>query len=172
MSFEKLRRDFTDPEYAHSYADGFLNSYIATQIKVLREKHGLTQQRLAQETGMRQARISVLENVNYSAWSINTLRRLARAFQLRLKVSFEEFGTLLPELESFSRESLERRPLEEDPVFQGTRGIVASMSETVASQAHQSSLPLGSVFALNLRGHDLSKTKGQAKSGAVSALAS
>ena len=55
MNFDKLRRDFADPEYAYAYADGFLDSYIATQIKVLRENREWTQARLALEAGMRQS---------------------------------------------------------------------------------------------------------------------
>ncbi len=130
MNFDKLRREFRDPEYAYSYADGFLNSYIATQLKVLREQRGWTQEKLAQESGMMQARISVLENVNYSSWSISTLRRLARALGVRLKVSLEEFGTLLPELEHFERKSLQRLPLAKDPVF----GVLEITSQ-IGSQA-------------------------------------
>ena len=118
MDFDKLRREFKDPEYAHAYADSFLDSYIATQIKILRESHEWTQEQLAKTSGMRQSRISTIEDVNYSAWSISTLRRLAKSFNVRLKVSFEEFGTLLPEIEKFSREYLHRRSLGEDPVFQ------------------------------------------------------
>lgn len=117
MYFNKLKREFQDPEYAHTYAFGFLNSYIATQIKVLRESREWTQAILAQEVNMKQSRISTLEDVNYSAWSISTLRRLAKAFNLRLKVSFEEFGSLFQEIDTFSRKSLERRPFESDPVF-------------------------------------------------------
>ena len=79
---------------------------------------------------MMQARISVLENVNYSSWSISTLRRLARALGVRLKVSLEEFGTLLPELEHFERKSLQRLPLAKDPVF----GVLEITSQ-IGSQA-------------------------------------
>ena len=133
MNFDKLRREFRDPEYAFSYADGFLNSYIATQLKVLREQRGWTQEKLAQESGMMQARISVLENVNYSSWSISTLRRLARALGVRLKVSFEQFGTLLPELEHLERKSLQRLPLAKDPVF-GVLEITSHIGSQAASE--------------------------------------
>ena len=35
---ERLKQAFRDEEYRHSYADEFLNTYIATQIKTLREQ--------------------------------------------------------------------------------------------------------------------------------------
>jgi len=117
---DKLKESFQSSEYRHGYADEFLNSSIATQIKVLREQRDWTQQQLAEKTGMQQARISVLENVNYSSHSITTLRRIAEAYDLTLNVSFEEFGKRLTDIDRFSRESLERFSFEEDPVFQKT----------------------------------------------------
>jgi transcriptional regulator with XRE-family HTH domain len=113
-----LRNDFQDEEFRNVYADDSLNTYIATQIKVLREQQELTQTQLAEKTGMAQPRIAVLEDVNYSSWSINTLRRLARAFGLRLSVSFETFSSLIPELETFGKPALERTRFEDDPFFQ------------------------------------------------------
>jgi transcriptional regulator with XRE-family HTH domain len=115
---DKLKRDFkTDKDYRHGYADEFLNAFIATQIKVLREQRNWTQHQLAEAAGMKQARISVMENVNYSSWSLNTLRRLAEALDLTLNVSFEDFGKRLADIDRFSRESLERFSFAEDPAF-------------------------------------------------------
>lgn len=111
---KKLRKKFSDREIAHAYVDEFLNMSIATQLKVLREQRRLTQKSLAELAGMKQERISVLENVNYSSWSINTLRKLAAAFDVRLRVSFETFGSCLAEMENFTRESLERMSREEE----------------------------------------------------------
>lgn len=105
---QKLKNEFKEKEYAHAYAEGFLNSYIATQIKVLREQRGWSQERLAQEAQMKQERISVLEDVDYGSWSLNTLRRLAAAFDVALTVSFETFGKKIQEIEAFSRPNLER----------------------------------------------------------------
>jgi len=144
MNFDKIRQDFQDVEYAYAYANGHLDSYIATQIKVLREERGLTQQELAVLSGMRQARISVLENVNYSAWSVSTLRRIAKSLGVRLKVSFEEFGTLLPELCDFNRESLERRALQNDPAFSLAHADMNSLNQLIMT----SSFP-GSMLQLN-----------------------
>jgi transcriptional regulator with XRE-family HTH domain len=99
---------FEDEEIAHAYADEFLNMSIATQVRVLREERILTQEQLGNLAGMKQERISVLENVNYSSWSINSLRKLAKAFDVRLKVSFETFGSLIADMNNFNRGALER----------------------------------------------------------------
>jgi transcriptional regulator with XRE-family HTH domain len=116
-----LREDFRDKDFRHIYADESLNAYIATQIKVLREQQTLTQRELAMLTDMAQPRIAVLEDVNYSSWSINTLRRIARAFDLRLSVKFETFSSLLPELETFGRNALERAKFDDDAFFHESR---------------------------------------------------
>lgn len=113
-----LKKAFKDKDYRHGYADEFLNSSIATQIKVLREQRGWSQKELANRAQMKQPRISVMENVNYSSWSINILRKLAEAFDLTLFVSFESFGKRLTDIERFNRENLERFSFENDPVFE------------------------------------------------------
>src|SRR5689334_2869128 len=104
----RLIAEFEDKEYAEAYLDDFLNVYIATQLKVLREQRGLSQQALAELADMKQTRISLLENVNYGSWSIQTLRRIAHALDVALNVSFEEVGSQVDTIVSFSRASLER----------------------------------------------------------------
>ena len=130
----RFQKSFRDHDYADGYARSFLNSSIATQIKVLREQRGLTQQALADLAKMKQPRIALLEDVNYSSWSISTLWRLARSFHLRLKVSFEEFGTLVSEVESIGRETLQRHSLEDDPLFDISPRVQAIATTTGSFQ--------------------------------------
>jgi len=111
---ENLRQEFLDKEYADAYTEEFFNLYIATQIKVLREQRNLTQAQLADRSGMKQERISVLENANYESWSIKTLRKVARAFDVTLRVTFETFSHTIAEAEKLGRGSLERMPREDD----------------------------------------------------------
>ncbi len=109
--------EFQDKETRHIYVDEFLNAKIATQIKALREQRGWTQGELAERAGMKQERISVLEDVNYSAWTLNILRRLAEAFDLRINLTFEDFGSFLQEFAGFNRASLERNSFGNDATF-------------------------------------------------------
>jgi len=142
-----LRHEFQDKEYRHVYADEALNAHIATQIKVLREQQELTQRELAKLAGMAQPRIAVLEDVNYSSWSINTLRRLARAFDLRLSVKFETFSSLISELDNFSRKALERDWFERDVWFHKKAVQPAASAILAAAQAkeqqHDPALQIG-----------------------------
>ncbi len=112
---ESLHQDLRLPEFSEGYAESFQDAYVATQIKVLREQNEWTQADLAKEIGTTQTAISRIENVNYSAWNISTLKKLARAFRVRLKVSFETYGSLIHDVDAFSREALQRVPRESDP---------------------------------------------------------
>src|SRR5215211_3896266 len=119
LSINPLREEFinNDEEYRYAYTEDFLNTYIATQIKVLRDRRGMTQKDLAEAIGTKQPGIARLENVNYSNWKTETLKKIARALGVRLRISFETFGSLLEEDANFSRGALERPSFAEDPAF-------------------------------------------------------
>ena len=112
-SSESLKSEMDDREFRHAYARSFMNSSIAAQIKVIREQRDMTQVELAEAIGTKQAGISRLENVNYDGWKVGTLSKIAEAYDVRLKITFEEFSTLEPEIDSYSRANLQRDSYEE-----------------------------------------------------------
>jgi transcriptional regulator with XRE-family HTH domain len=125
---EELKTDFAtnDKEYRHAYADESLNTFIATQIKVLREQRELTQQELAVVADMKQSMISRYENSNYSSWSVSTLKKLAEAFDVCLDVKFRSFGELVKSVDGFSRESLQVPKFADDPFFKESPAIATA----------------------------------------------
>lgn len=114
-----LRKKFTDPTYRHSYADGFMCSYIGMQIRKLREQRGWTQEQLADLAGKRQSEVSRHEDASNESWTISSLRDYARAFDVALVVKFESFGERLKDIESFSVESLRVPSFAEDLFVRG-----------------------------------------------------
>jgi transcriptional regulator with XRE-family HTH domain len=118
-----LKLEFKDEEYRQAYAEDFLNSWVATQIVTLREQREMSQTRLGELIGTKQPGISRLEDVNHSTWKTETLKRIARALGVRLRISFETFGTLLDEDVRFSREFLKRPEFIDDPEFIERRPI-------------------------------------------------
>lgn len=78
----------------------------ASQILAMREKKGWTQQRLAREARMAQARISLLENPNYQNLSLKTLQRIANVFDVALIVRFVPFSQLFSILDRETSETL------------------------------------------------------------------
>jgi transcriptional regulator with XRE-family HTH domain len=127
----ELRLAFQDEDYARAYAEDFLNARVATQIKVLREDRGLTQAQVAELAGMKQSRISLMEDVNYGSWSVKTLRRLAAAFDVILKVSFESYEELVADAALFSRSEL-ARPSRVEALSAAERAAPEDTAETSA----------------------------------------
>ena len=74
----------------------------------------MSQQELAEEVGMGQARISLLENPNYQGLSLATLKRIANAFDVALVVRFEPFSKLFKIIDSETEASLAPRGFSEE----------------------------------------------------------
>jgi len=140
--YSSLKDDFIytadDEDYRHAYAEESLNISIATQIKVLREQREMSQETLARKADMKQSVISRYENVNYASWSIKSLRRLARVFDVDLEVRFRSFGDLVKSVENFTRKSLEVPKFADDPFFKPEQP--ATQSQTTTSWSHFVSL--------------------------------
>lgn len=123
---ENLAREFSDREYREAYADDFTDSFVAMQIRAIREQRGMTQKELADKIATAQAGVSRLENANYSGRSISTLKKVAREFDCWLRVSFESYGLLVEEADRFGEEALRRPSFDEDPAFTNT--VLSSLS--------------------------------------------
>lgn len=115
---DRLWNRFKGYEYRHSYIESFLNSLISAQIRSIRERENLSQQELAEKIGTTQPAVSRIENPDYSRWSINTLRKLARAFDMALSIKFISFGDSLNDIEGFGEDRLLRPSFHQDSVFQ------------------------------------------------------
>ena len=126
-SLEGLKQEFQDEEYRYAYAEDFLNTWVATQIVTLREQRGLNQTELGELIGTKQPGVSRLENVNHSTWKTETLKKIAKALGVRLRISFETFSTLLDEDNNFSRRFLMRPKFDDDP------GLLEKKAPGVAS---------------------------------------
>ncbi len=109
-----LAIEFDDKEYAHAYMDEFSNMAIAAQIKVLREQRGWSQKELADASNLKQEKICAFEDVDYDAWTIKTLRKLAKAFDLTVKLSFEKFSSGILDISKINSKTLKRTSRAED----------------------------------------------------------
>src|SRR5688572_9849104 len=86
-------------EYAHAYLAELQDLTLAAQIRVLREAAQLTQGQLARCSGMAQSRVSLLESAEYTGFSLSTLRKLAKALDVGLEVSFAPYYRTVRRLE-------------------------------------------------------------------------
>jgi transcriptional regulator with XRE-family HTH domain len=83
--------------YRDAYVEQSINNRLAAQIYSLRAHRDWTQADLSDRSGMAQPRISTLET-SCSGVSLNTLKRLASAFDVALVVKFVPFSELTREV--------------------------------------------------------------------------
>jgi transcriptional regulator with XRE-family HTH domain len=118
---QRLTSEFTAEDSRYAYADAVTNAFLTAQIKSLREERRLTQEELATKVGTHQSGISRWMNSGFSGCKVETLRKFARAYGVRLRISFEEFGTLPADVNGFTKERLAPRKFEDDPAFKRKR---------------------------------------------------
>lgn len=122
-----------DSDFRRAYADSFLDSRIALQIKANRRARGWTQEKLAKRSGEKfQSQISDLEKVHNESWTIKTLKSLAAAFDLALIVKFASFGEALEDFAAMSPADLAKPPFEQDPAFRPGSSLTAGSHGEVA----------------------------------------
>ena len=89
----------TNLKESKEYREGFVAEHIKTtipfQLRAIRKKLRLTQKVLGLKAGMAPERITVLEDPNYSKFTLSTLLRLADALDVALIVRFAPFSELL-----------------------------------------------------------------------------
>ena len=81
-------------DYRHGLIDAQIEVDLPLQIRALRKQHVGTQPEMAKLTGMRQPRISAMEKPGEVHFTLETLRRLAEAFDVALIVRFASFSEL------------------------------------------------------------------------------
>jgi transcriptional regulator with XRE-family HTH domain len=97
--------DMQEKEYRHGLIDAQIEIDLPFQIRALRKQQDLTQPQLADLTGMKQSRISRMEKPGGASFTLETLRRLAKAFDVALIVRFARFGELVKWSKEFEPDS-------------------------------------------------------------------
>lgn len=82
-----LREKLKDPEYRKEYEAMQPEYEVRMAILRARLENGLTQEALAQRTGIAQGDISKLENGNFNP-SVKILQRLAAGMGMNLRIEF------------------------------------------------------------------------------------
>ncbi|MBI3799144.1 MAG: helix-turn-helix transcriptional regulator [Deltaproteobacteria bacterium] len=125
-----------DKAYRDAFVGSQINIELAFQIRALREKRGWTQGQLAKKAGMAQPRISAIETPGKGKLNLETLRRLASAFDVGLTVRFVPFSEMIEWVEYFSPDSFSVPSFEEDMrTFLQVR--VTPLHKTVLETGHR-----------------------------------
>lgn len=92
--------------YRRAYVAEHIRTWIARQIKSLRESRNLSQANLGRACGKPQSAIARLENPDYGQMSLQTLLEIADAFDVALIVKFVNHETFLREYSNLSENAL------------------------------------------------------------------
>lgn len=112
--FNRLKSDFADKEYAHSYMESHAVSRLAAQIHALRNQRGWSQEQLAAHSGIAQERISKIESADFDSLTMKTLQKFSKAFDVNLYIVFESFSRGILDVANLNRGQLEVKSREED----------------------------------------------------------
>jgi transcriptional regulator with XRE-family HTH domain len=93
-ALKKIWKKMGRKAYRDAFVSAHISNMVASQISALRSKYKWTQKELAGKSGMKQSRISALEDPNYENIEVGTLRRLASAFDVALTIRFIPFSEL------------------------------------------------------------------------------
>lgn len=92
---EQMWENLRDKDFRGQFIDEHINVGIAFQIRSLRNRQNLKQSELAQLLGVKQPLVSSWENPNYGKYTLNTLKDLAKAFDVGLLARFVPLSTLI-----------------------------------------------------------------------------
>jgi len=110
---QKIAR-LRNKEYRDAFVGSQINVGLPFQIRALREQRQWKQSQLAEKTGMLQPRISAIEAPGGAKFTIETLRRLASAFDVALVVRFAPFSELADQSEGFNPDTFQVPSFEDD----------------------------------------------------------
>jgi len=115
-----------DKEYRDTFVSEQINTGLAFQIRAMREARSWTQSELGNKAKMAQSRISLMEDANYSRFSLNTLKRLASAFDVALIVRFEPFSSSVEYFTRLDSSQLNAVSFDQDVFVEEPSPIIAS----------------------------------------------
>lgn len=122
---ELITRLKNNKRYRDAYIRAKAHVNIPSQIRALRLRRAMTQKGLASEAEMKQPRISAMERPGATQFNLETLIRLASAFEVGLVVRFASFSEMLSWENEFRQDSFDVISLDDDADFQREEQIAA-----------------------------------------------
>jgi len=98
--------ELENKKFRHAYLKEHIRIGIASQIRILRNKLNISQSQLAEIIGTKQSVISRIEYPDSVSVNLNTLLKIAEAFDIGLLVKFSAFGKFLAESQDISPKAL------------------------------------------------------------------
>jgi transcriptional regulator with XRE-family HTH domain len=124
-----LVAELRDKTYRDAYVASQIRMTLPIQIRRLRVALDLTQPELAERAGMAQPRISELEKPGERRLTIETLLRIAAAFDVGLQVRFVPFNELIDWSEGLDTDNFRIAPFNEE-IEQAERDAVLTLQQS------------------------------------------
>jgi transcriptional regulator with XRE-family HTH domain len=130
-----LIAEMRDKAYRDAYVGSQIRMTLPLQVRELRKRREWTQPQLAEYAGMAQPRISELEKPGERRLTIETLLRLASAFDVALQVRFVAFGELIDWSEGLDIDNFAVQPFETE-VAEAKRNAILSVPRKPSAGVH------------------------------------
>jgi transcriptional regulator with XRE-family HTH domain len=133
-----------------------VKTWIARQVRSLREQRDWSQGDLARESGKKQSAISRIEDPDYGQLTLQTLFDLAKAYDLPLLVQFVEWQDWLYRMEDVSTEALRKESFDGEQLaaLSGLQYQTANESLLTTYASYLSGSMTFAVNALAIKGCD------------------
>lgn len=134
----ELVHELSDAEFRHEYMMDQVRTYIAFQIRALREQRHWNQGDLAKAAGKTQSVISRLEDPDYGKLSLQSCLEIAVAYDLPLLVQFADWDDWLTRMSDLSPSSLRKRGFDANRLLEirrRNRAAAAAMADNGAEHA-------------------------------------
>ena len=109
-----LTKELRDKAYRDAYTASQISIGLPFQIRALRASRNWTQGKLAKQSLMSQPRVSEIERPGARRLNLDTLLRLASAFDVALEVRFVPFGKLVDHSERFDPDSFSVKSFDQE----------------------------------------------------------
>ncbi len=138
---DQLWESLGDPEFRKQLINDHIDVGIAFQIKGLRDRQNLTQKKLGELLGgNKQPQISAWENPNYGKYTLETLKDLAKAFDVGLLVRFVPFSKLIDWTVDVTSDVIAPPSFRQEQVQLTTKMVLSMSSEKCSASADANNL--------------------------------
>lgn len=97
--------EWQDREYREAYLEASVEQGIAWQIRINRQKRGITQENLAKALGISLPMLQELEDPEIGEYPLETLIKVAKVFDCALSVKFIPYSELAEDSQNLSEDA-------------------------------------------------------------------
>jgi transcriptional regulator with XRE-family HTH domain len=128
-------KDLKKKPYREAFVRSQINIGIPFQVRALREKKDWKQEQLAEASSMLQPRISAIERPGGSKLNLETLLRLAAAFDVGLVVRFVPFSEMLRWAKEFRPDTFQVPSFNQEQMVEAEHESAPERSTTKPEQS-------------------------------------